>query len=236
MAQPTMLDRADKITDEMVRAAGAILMQHGINAPEQVIHTAARAAIKDAFARAIASMQARELTPEAVTRAAKYLAETVSLKAWDGLRANGRAKDNGFEPFRYSNARQEDYRDVVREIGSILGAPSDKSHAALRLALPLLEQERDELLYDGTPHGGDLDSAIKAIRDVIGERSALNDKRGRSKQIIMRARAPNPAREPTFGGDDEPLMALVRALARQAAREDHQASVEKRPDRERETH
>jgi hypothetical protein len=189
---------ADKITDELVRAAATILMQHGLNAPEQVIHTAARAAITDAFARAIVSLQA---PPDAVTRAARHLVETVERKSWDGLRADGRAKDGGFEPFHWgayshsvnSGARQEDYRDVVREIGVILGAvpadhiadagkmvPTDhigdankmvaKSHAALRLALPLLECTRNRLANNFRIEEAEkYDTVIAAIRDVIGD-------------------------------------------------------------------
>jgi len=48
--------------------------------------------------------------------AARYLAKTVSQKTWEGLRKDGRAIGEGFRPFFYENARQENYRDVVREI------------------------------------------------------------------------------------------------------------------------
>lgn len=59
-----------------------------------------------------------------IDAAAKYLCETVLHRAWDGTRSDGRAADGGFEPWNKSdwtfgingNARQEDYRDVVREI------------------------------------------------------------------------------------------------------------------------
>lgn len=62
--------------------------------------------------------------PGNVDAAAKYLCETVDHKAWHGKCSDGRAKDSGHEPWHGSdysyavngNARQEDYRDVVREI------------------------------------------------------------------------------------------------------------------------
>lgn len=73
-----------------------------------------------------------QATPDRVSAAAEYLVQTVDRKLWGGIRADGRAKDGGFEPFHYSqhsvsvngNARQEDYRDVVREIARILSLPS----------------------------------------------------------------------------------------------------------------
>jgi len=63
---------------------------------------------------------------EAVTAMAVYLAKTVRNANWKGLRNDGRAKDAGFEPFAYTqygvgNARQEDYKDVVREMLRIGG-------------------------------------------------------------------------------------------------------------------
>lgn len=53
-----------------------------------------------------------------VDAAAKYLCETVLGILWDGLRADGRARDGGFPPFYrgFCNARQDDVRDVVSEI------------------------------------------------------------------------------------------------------------------------
>lgn len=64
------------------------------------------------------------IDPQKLDAAAEYLVRTVERKLWRGIRSDGRAMDGGYPPFHFSqyswgvnsNARQEDYRDVVREI------------------------------------------------------------------------------------------------------------------------
>lgn len=58
----------------------------------------------------------QDITQEQITAGAKWLARVVKRMSWDGLRADGRAADRGFDPWLYDNARQEDYRDAVRAI------------------------------------------------------------------------------------------------------------------------
>lgn len=57
-----------------------------------------------------------------VERAAKYLAEEIFRHEWESLRKDGRAADDGFKPFMLHriNARQEDFRDVVRTLAGLL--------------------------------------------------------------------------------------------------------------------
>jgi hypothetical protein len=105
-------------------------MQHGLNAPEQVIHTAARAAITDALSHAIASMQAKEQSD--------HIADAGKMVSPDH------------------------FVDVNKMVV--------KSHAALRLALPLLERARNRLTNRFQVEESDeYDTAIKANRDALGE-------------------------------------------------------------------
>lgn len=73
-----------------------------------------------------------------IDAAAKFFAEKVTGFQWDGIRNDGRSGDAGFPPFgHYTNARQEDYRDVVREIARLaaLSAPVGEP-VAWRLTWP----------------------------------------------------------------------------------------------------
>lgn len=72
------------------------------------------------------------ITDDQITAAARWLAKNVLKTAWDGLRTDGRAKDSGFDPWWHplyggiGNARQEDYRDVVRAILAEVGISVDQ--------------------------------------------------------------------------------------------------------------
>jgi len=87
-----------------------------------------------------------------VDAAAEYLVRTVERKLWGGIRSDGRAKDAGFEPFHYSqhsfsvngNARQDDYRDVVREIARALSDTSTDRpyHPGEGVSKPITERSQ----------------------------------------------------------------------------------------------
>lgn len=61
------------------------------------------------------------ITNEQITAAAQWLANNVRRTEWTGLRPDGRATDDGFDPWISYNARQEDYRDAVRGILTAIG-------------------------------------------------------------------------------------------------------------------
>lgn len=65
------------------------------------------------------------ISEEQITAGAKWLALNVMRTEWSGLRPDGRARDGEVDPWhrgRYShNARQEDYRDAVREMLAEMG-------------------------------------------------------------------------------------------------------------------
>jgi hypothetical protein len=110
-----------------------------------------------------------QAAPDRISAAAEYLVQTVERKLWDGIRADGRARDNGFEPFHWSqhsfsvngNARQEDYRDVVREIERLLALSSTHQNTLSRSgnndgsAKPVLPGPSETL---NPRHGGTLSS------------------------------------------------------------------------------
>lgn len=65
------------------------------------------------------SLPSDSISPDRIDAAAEYLAKYVMQYDWNGLRKDGRSHDQGFQPWKvggHNNARQEDYRDVVREI------------------------------------------------------------------------------------------------------------------------
>lgn len=62
-----------------------------------------------------------KITDEQITAAAQWFAKNVRRTEWNGLRPDGRARDAGFDPWHSYNARQEDYRDAVREMLSAMG-------------------------------------------------------------------------------------------------------------------
>ena len=94
-----------------------------------------------------------------IEAAAKFLAEKVTGFQWNSIRNDGRAGDAGFPPFgHYINARQEDYRDAVREIARLaapVGAPVAKvyrSHLGYSIdKLPGFDPVDGQLLYTHPP-------------------------------------------------------------------------------------
>jgi hypothetical protein len=124
------------LADTLASTRDALLTHYGTPEAETQRHLLAQLLWDDKYTiiealRLAARLPDRE---EAITAAARYLVQTVERKAWDGTRADGRAKDGGFEPFHWSewtwgvngNARQEDYRDVVRKIVEIVGGCEQK--------------------------------------------------------------------------------------------------------------
>lgn len=65
------------VTDEMMRVAGDAILQHGLNAPEQVIYPAARAALE-------AAMAVAPKPDEALVEFAKEVIRTMVWDACDG--------------------------------------------------------------------------------------------------------------------------------------------------------
>lgn len=111
-----------------------------------------------------------------IDAAAAYLAKTVLKYLWSGIRDDGRARDRGFDPWYGGvtlNARQEDYRDVVREIVRRVNEPSQSDELTFLRATNARMREALEKCVklasrDGPPSALD---ALTAIANVA--RAAL---------------------------------------------------------------
>lgn len=97
------------------------------------LQRAGSAVSADAWAEFQRGMAASE---DAITAAARYIAETVMRTSWEGLgRHDGtRARDDGFDPWTYANARPEDYRDVARAVLALISHPQADAWRPIEMA------------------------------------------------------------------------------------------------------